>query len=596
MMITPSISSAIEKLEGFTSFPDIDISACLHKLRELNQPGRINPIVIADIRETLHNILSEKPVVHTIVNNYEILGNAILHSLIALAATLPLNERDPHLQKAIQEDRRVVVSTGYQFDLQSLIDWHNTREWTEEEKADRVKELRNPITDEVLPDHDFLYIRVVALDRGIMFFQNVESDLAGISLLIPEQKLHPFTLELDFLSGNQAITFLEKTYSGNLESILSLKPNQFHCASTPAIRKLVETNTISIKKALLVPMKKRWLLQNSSILNVLKESNQPPSFLLSLKSIEVERLLNTVERPTLLIEFLQSQKWPISEIIALNDPHRDLLEVENVRQFLIDHQVSAKAFKNFQQYYSDCRCARPCKCFFKQEEFVADFKLIAEYRFLLEPIASTDALAEELISDIGNAFSAFEVFSREDDVVEKHLKAFAEKRVQLTSGLPFTINDSFDGLRGGGNPAYHAAEDLVDKMQKMQKMQQYLLHSSSKLPGLFQLIHRSLNDMRGLLGERSRAARKTMQTFKDTVTQIEQIKNSYKLGTEAAYAIYSNPERDSVLTTGKLPQSVLTSTPPLSEPALGELAGFEDRWEKSQASDNLVEDSKRLRL
>lgn len=162
----------------------------------------VDPAAIAKIRENLQTILVEHPSINSTVYNDQILGNAILHSLLALAATFPINPTDSISNQAIEENHRVVVSTGYQFDLRTLIDWHNTRELMDGERKDKLKELRNPITHEVSPDHDFLYIRVVAADRSIMFLQNVESDLDGITLLTKQQKLHPFLLEIDRLSSN----------------------------------------------------------------------------------------------------------------------------------------------------------------------------------------------------------------------------------------------------------------------------------------------------------------------------------------------------------------------------------------------------------
>jgi hypothetical protein len=389
-MMKPSIESAIEILMHFQDFPNI--SNCLLQLRAFEISKDVK--VVESIRTPLNNILFQQPECDITVQGGYILGNAIRHSLLALAAAAPINVTDPISGKMIEESRRVVVSSGNQFDLLTFIDWHHTREPSQGEL--KFKQLRNPFTGEILPDHDFLWIRAVAAACDILFFQQAESDLKGITRISPTQKLHPFTLELDRLSGSPAITFLKK-WGGldDLPAILALSPNAFHCASTPTIHQLFKyEDRPSFSAVLSMDRNTRLLFQHLQTLQFLENSKETLYFILRLDKIQAKQLLNTVQRSPELIQFLLDQKWPIIEVVCLHDAHLDLLELKNVRQFLRDHKVTAEQFKDFRQYYSSCRqdgCHFSYNLF-NSEQFLKDIKCIASYRALLEPIKSISEL------------------------------------------------------------------------------------------------------------------------------------------------------------------------------------------------------------
>ncbi len=74
--------------------------------------------------------------------------------LVDLAKNHPLNKDDPIMLTPIDEDDKVVVSTGHQFDINSLIEFHNTRSYREIDRGlpERDKALINSITNSAFSD------------------------------------------------------------------------------------------------------------------------------------------------------------------------------------------------------------------------------------------------------------------------------------------------------------------------------------------------------------------------------------------------------------------------------------------------------------
>jgi hypothetical protein len=382
-MILPSIDSTLAILRNFESYPGI--AECLDQLRILPKTEKVvlTEAATNNIRNKLANILTEKPEVDTVVSNHQILGNAIRHSLLALAVAAPLNPKDPILNAAIQADQQVVISSGHQFNLRALINWHNNREWFSEETQQQSKRLRNPITGEIMPDHDFLYIRAVAAEQGITFLPDDEPDINNWdmkTLLTPKQRLHPFVLELDRLSGNAATAFLkEKGYvHDGLQSILRLSPNTFHCASTPAIRELATTR-YWVKTLLVLPTDKRLLFANPLIVKLVKQ-NASLGLLLNLDNTTVDRLLD-VSQNLELMQFFIDQNWLIRDITSLGHKALDSLKSANVRKLFVNYRIQSP-------FYFTNWCSE-------------DLISIADFLSLAQPIKDVDKLCKRASSYIG---------------------------------------------------------------------------------------------------------------------------------------------------------------------------------------------------
>lgn len=89
---------------------------------------------------------------------------------------MPINAEDPIMSDAIDPADRVVVSTGHQFDINTLIHWHNTRGYTGGAlsavtplggETPNSKWLRNPATNSVFSEKDVAHIQAFCAQKGI---------------------------------------------------------------------------------------------------------------------------------------------------------------------------------------------------------------------------------------------------------------------------------------------------------------------------------------------------------------------------------------------------------------------------------------------
>lgn len=133
----PSIKDAIKKLKPYKN--DLRIDRIREELKVIYKApkGGITTIGMEHIRILIQRLYPE------FENNKEI-SHALHTSLIAIAGVSPINELDPITSSPIRKKNQIVISTGHQFDLEKLIEFHNTRPLRTEE---REKQLINPITN-----------------------------------------------------------------------------------------------------------------------------------------------------------------------------------------------------------------------------------------------------------------------------------------------------------------------------------------------------------------------------------------------------------------------------------------------------------------
>ncbi len=95
--------------------------------------------------------------------------DALHTKLIILANFKPVNQNDPITREAIEPNDKVVVSTGHQFDINSLVDYHNNRAYRGSELGERDNSmfLLNPLTNQVLSDLDAKHVIMAARARQI---------------------------------------------------------------------------------------------------------------------------------------------------------------------------------------------------------------------------------------------------------------------------------------------------------------------------------------------------------------------------------------------------------------------------------------------
>lgn len=169
----PYVELAIEQLSLFIE-EDNDISSIINHLKygDINKTyGDINTKtneMIDFLRKNLLGIISCKSN-NGIVKNGLSLTEAAYIALLAVAEYKPINERDPILLTDIEDSAKVYISTGYQFDIETLIRWHNQRPYrgSDLKEQDEKRYLLNPITNQPFSKLDSDHIQREAKKRGI---------------------------------------------------------------------------------------------------------------------------------------------------------------------------------------------------------------------------------------------------------------------------------------------------------------------------------------------------------------------------------------------------------------------------------------------
>ncbi len=171
--LAPSVKFAIEQLSLFIQ-EDNDISSIINHLKY----GDINKTycnlnektneMIDFLRKNLLGIISCEGN-NQFVKNGLSLTEAAYTALLAVAEYKPINERDPILLTDIEDSAKVYISTGYQFDIETLILWHNGRSYrgSDLKEQDEKRYLLNPITNQPFSKLDSEYIQREAKKRGI---------------------------------------------------------------------------------------------------------------------------------------------------------------------------------------------------------------------------------------------------------------------------------------------------------------------------------------------------------------------------------------------------------------------------------------------
>lgn len=152
----PKIASIVEELRTIETLSEVEhiqkVELLRNKLKEITETSKnmglkINGIVLADL-------------------TYEM--------LIALAETYPLNDRDPITQRSLTEKDddddaeeeivKIAISTGQIFNLNSLIQYHNVREYRGSDlgETDQSKWLLNPINNTPFNVRDLARIQAAA--------------------------------------------------------------------------------------------------------------------------------------------------------------------------------------------------------------------------------------------------------------------------------------------------------------------------------------------------------------------------------------------------------------------------------------------------
>ncbi len=161
-----TIIEAIEQLTKFSNEDRVDISDIITCLNNLELPGEEGGIM-GSLRIQLQAILSKNEN-NNIKRDGVSLSDVAYEILLVLAELKPINEIDPITQGEIDENNVVLVSTGHQYNIDSLIDYHNARLYREnlDEYSDS-KFLLHPILNTKFDSRDVAHIQTVATEKGI---------------------------------------------------------------------------------------------------------------------------------------------------------------------------------------------------------------------------------------------------------------------------------------------------------------------------------------------------------------------------------------------------------------------------------------------
>jgi len=172
-MVMPSIPESIEQLSKFEEREDV--STILSEISNLETSTEIDEATSESLRSKLSKILSDDTT-ESVKKDSLSLADAAYNALLALAELKPINEEDPILLTEIAPGDRVVVSTGHQFDIKSLIKYHDTRDYRGStlHETSVSKWLINPITNAMFSARDVAHIQSTAATKGILI-QNLKT-------------------------------------------------------------------------------------------------------------------------------------------------------------------------------------------------------------------------------------------------------------------------------------------------------------------------------------------------------------------------------------------------------------------------------------
>ena len=176
-----TISAVINKLSKFS---DIDnISEIIFDLKRLNTLSDDQDEIIEKLRGSLKNFFLQSKEKKDKQKN-STFHRTIYKALSALAEFRSINSTDPITMDVIASGDRVVVSTGHQFSISALIEYHNARIPRDSlDETTTNKWLLNPLDNDKFDYIDVVHIKTFAKQKSIKiqhlnpesFLQNARS-------------------------------------------------------------------------------------------------------------------------------------------------------------------------------------------------------------------------------------------------------------------------------------------------------------------------------------------------------------------------------------------------------------------------------------
>lgn len=158
----PTLHQLIMRLKKFEASADVlKTLSSLEQLEDFN--GDIDKI--SQLRKSLQSLLLSKD---NLMESPE-LKDVTYDILLYLARKWPLNVEDPISLLDIKENEKIVLSTGHQFNIHTLIDYHNSRLYRGSGLGEQAnnKWLLNPITNLPINLLDVRHIQKIAHSLGL---------------------------------------------------------------------------------------------------------------------------------------------------------------------------------------------------------------------------------------------------------------------------------------------------------------------------------------------------------------------------------------------------------------------------------------------
>ncbi len=206
-----SISEVIQELSYFSYHKNIpEVLIVLESFRDfktiLSQLGiskKIDDETVNSLRSTINNILLDDN--NSLITANEIyLPDACHRALLALAEFRPINPEDPISFDKINSKKKVFVSTGHQFDIYTLINYHNDRPCRGDlnEEQYNYKQLINPLTNKKFSYMDSTHIRNVAKQKNIEVRSLVDESCISVINLAERINIYSSRMSIDEIADN----------------------------------------------------------------------------------------------------------------------------------------------------------------------------------------------------------------------------------------------------------------------------------------------------------------------------------------------------------------------------------------------------------
>ena len=212
--IMPTVLAAIQKLVPFSDQPEV--ADILDKLSAIDKETDIELLRNA-IKKIL--LLDKKDQAMKEGNS---LSDGAYDTLLALAEFKPLNEKDPISLETIDESSKIYTSSGHQYDINSLINYHQTRllRYSLKEHANK-KILLDPSTNLPFSERDGQHIQAVANQKGLTVYIGLRTNaLSGPRFFQTNAALQGL-IDEDFITSEEvhALSWM-KIYALQLTSSL----------------------------------------------------------------------------------------------------------------------------------------------------------------------------------------------------------------------------------------------------------------------------------------------------------------------------------------------------------------------------------------